>query len=137
MEYINLSLMESTGHGETVVYENTDYEIRSFSYSIRKDALLAVEIESLSKIGIIRVIMNTFPSGQLIRWAFDLKKQLNGLINVREGKNSIPHESILINKAHCTKLALYYKFGGNDEVQISLDIHPETVVVNGEEISNE
>lgn len=135
-EYMNLSLMENTGNKTSGLPESIDYDLQSLGYTITKEISQTLNSTSLSKIGIIKVVMSTFPSNQLIRWFFDTGKHLYGLINVRKGKNTIPHESILVTKARCTKLILHYKFDRDDEVQLTLEILPEAITINGEEITN-
>lgn len=135
-EYMNLSLMENTGNESSGLPENTDYDLQSFGYNIQKEVSQRANCSSLSKIGIIKVVMSSFPSDQLVRWAFDARQHLYGLINVRKGKNTLPHESILVTRARCTRLLLHYKSDRNDEIQLTLDILPETTTVNGEEITN-
>lgn len=135
-EYMNLSLMEDTGNESSGIPESTDYDLQSFSYNIKREVSQSLNSTSLSKIGVIKVVMSSFPSDQLVRWAFDAGKHLYGLINIRKDKNTIPHESILVTRARCTRLILHYKLDRNDEIQLALDILPETMTVHGEEITN-
>lgn len=134
-EYMNLSLREDTGNELSGIPESTDYDLQSFSYNIKREVSQSINSKSLSN-GVIKVVMSSFPSDQLVRWAFDAGKHLYGLINIRKDKNPIPHESILVTRARCTRLILHYKLDRNDEIQLILNILPETMTVHGEEITN-
>lgn len=135
-EFLNLSLVGCMNSGKEITPGNMDHEIQSFDYEIRKEISPSGEIAAPPKTGIVKVVMNSFPSERLVRWAFNARELLGGMIYVRKNKHTLPHEYLSFNKARCTGLALHYKSGRTDEMQLTIHIHAGIVSVYGEEITN-
>ena len=128
---INLKLTQSVELNP----ESLVYDLSSFDYAIEKRITLSGEIVSSGLMESFRLKLNTLPSMQLIRWAWDRRYVCLG--SIHQNDKDKPSEEIRFSDACCTALGLHYKSQCPDGVEVTIEFAAGSASISGEDIINE
>ena len=111
------------------------YELHSFSYAILKKINSSGEIISASCAGLIKVVINEFPTMRLIRWVWGYKYLCDGIVSYTGG--DAKKKIIEFEKASCKSLKLHYKVDAPEPLKVTMDISAEVLSAYGVNLKNE
>lgn len=86
--------------------------------------------------GIISLLLQQLPPKEIIEWALNSRKYLDGSIILLDGEN-LPVEKIIFSNTACVGMGISYTQGGNSYACTRLVIHAEKIQVgNGVDFEN-
>jgi mRNA-degrading endonuclease RelE of RelBE toxin-antitoxin system len=104
----------------------------SFHKQVSRDG----EIRSGALAGNIRVLLSSLPAAELLQWAFDRGKKINGEISLDDGYEETM-ERIYFEQGRCAGFRLHYEPGDNDHnVVLLLSIQAERMIIGDVEYTN-
>jgi hypothetical protein len=112
------------------------YPVLHCDYSFHKQVSRDGEIRSGALAGNIRVLLSSLPTAELLRWAFDRGKKINGEISLDDGYEETM-ERICFDEGRCAGFRLHYEPGDNDHnVVLLLNIRAQRMIIGDVEYTN-
>jgi hypothetical protein len=112
------------------------YEVIHCEYSFDKKISKDGEVRSGALSGNIQALLSALPTPELLCWAFDKKKKINGEISLDDGYEEAL-EKIYFEEGRCVGFRLHYEPGDNDHnVVLLLTINAPRMIIGDVEYKN-
>ncbi|MDR3286818.1 MAG: hypothetical protein LBT27_05195 [Prevotellaceae bacterium] len=119
---------------QNLYFEN--YDVYHCEYVFNKGITKGGDIRTEILGGNIRVVLPMFPTNDLLSWAFDSEKKLNGEISIHDAyEESL--EKIYFEDARCVEFHIHYEPGTHiPNVMLSLTINARRMIIGDVEYKN-